>query len=129
MLGAGIRFLIFESGKSDIAIGTSYMYEHEKYDLNNDAVHPNNINVSRWSNYLSFYVDFGVRVVLTGVVYYQPQFTDFSDLRILAETNFALPITNALSLNMKFKMRHDSMPPDGRKKTDTNSNFGIAVRF
>ncbi|MDX1701263.1 MAG: DUF481 domain-containing protein [Melioribacteraceae bacterium] len=129
LLGGGIRYLLFNSGKSDVALGTAYMFEHERYDLKSNAVHPNNISVSRWSNYLSYYIEFTKTIIMSGVVYYQPEFTDFADWRILAETNFELPITKVLSINMKFKMRHDSKPPDGRKKNDTNSNFGIAVRF
>ena len=129
LAGGGLRYKLFDFENSDIAIGTSYMFEHENYDLTESAEHPAEVKVSRWSNYLSFYLQFNSSVTFGGVVYYQPMFSDFTDYRLLSENSLMIGITKILSLSVNFKVRHDYIPPNGIKQTDTETNFGIAVRF
>jgi len=129
LIGAGIRYKLFDFEKSDLSVGTAYMFEHENYDLSANATHPTEVKVSRWSNYVSFYLQFNPNVTLGGVVYYQPRFNDFNDYRLLNENSLMVGITEVFSLSINFKIRHDSNPPDGIKKTDTQTDFGIAIKF
>lgn len=129
LLGAGLRYKVLHFDKSDVAIGTAYMFEHENYDLPQSAIHSDEVKVSRWSNYISFFLHFNTNVTLGGVVYYQPMFNNFSDYRLLNENSLMVSLSDIFSLSVNFKLRHDSIPPDGIKKTDTETNFGIAVKF
>ncbi len=129
LAGVGFRYNLFDFEKSDIAFGSAYMFEHENYDLPENATHPAVVNVHRWSNYISYYLKFNTSVTLGGVIYYQPKFSSFSDYRLLNENSFTVGLTKVLSLSINFKIRHDSIPPDGIKQTDTETNFGIAVKF
>jgi hypothetical protein len=129
LIGGGLRYRLFEFENGDFTIGNSYMYESEIYNLTDEALHPDNASVSRWSNYLSIYFKVNSNVVFGGVSYYQPSFSNFSDFRILSENSLNVALTKVLSLSMNFGIRHDSKPPDGIKKTDTKTSFGIAVKF
>lgn len=129
LVGAGIRYKLFDFEKSDIAVGTAYMFEHENYDLSKSVTHPAEVRVSRWSNYISFYLQFNPYVTFGGVIYYQPMFSNFSDYRLLNENSLMVRLTEVFSLSVNFKLRHDSIPPDGIKKTDTETNFGLTIRF
>lgn len=129
LAGAGFRYKFFDFEKSDIAVGSAYMFEHENYDLTKTAAHPAEVNVHRWSNYISYYLKFNTSVTIGGVIYYQPKFSSFSDYRLLNENSLTVGLTKILSLSINFKIRHDSKPPDGIELTDTETNFGIAVKF
>jgi putative salt-induced outer membrane protein YdiY len=129
LLGAGFRYKLLDFENSDFAIGTAYMFEHEIYDLNKNAVHNKEESVSRWSNYISLYFDLNSTAKFGGVIYYQPLFSDFSDNRILSENSLTISITKLFSISLNFRIRHDSGPPDGIKDTDTQTRVGLAMRF
>jgi hypothetical protein len=129
LLGAGIRYRIFRFDNSDVTIGSAYMFEREKYDLSENSVHPAEVNVNRWSNYVSVYLQITPAAQLAAVIYYQPMLDTFSDYRILSENSLTVVLTQLFSLSFNFRVRHDSNPPDGIKKTDTKTDVGIALKF
>lgn len=55
LFGTGLRYKVLNFDKSDMSIGTAYMFEHENYDLPQSTVHSTEEKVSRWSNYISFF--------------------------------------------------------------------------
>jgi putative salt-induced outer membrane protein YdiY len=105
------------------------MFEHETYDLPADAIHPDDVSVHRWSNYLSVYWQIRTELQLGGVIYFQPRFDDFSDYRALSEQNLTIALADFLALTVNFKIRYDSDPADTVLHTDTATDFGIAVSF
>ncbi len=129
LIGAGLRFTLYDFNSGDLTLGTAYMFEHENYDLPQSAVHPSETKVSRWSNYFTYRISVNGYVTFGGVLYYQPMFSEFSDYRILYENNLEIKLTDMFSLAVNFRLRHDSMPPDGIKETDTKTDFGIAFKF
>jgi len=129
LIGAGLRFKILGFEKSDVTFGTSYMFEHEKYNLPNNWSHHKEVNVSRWSNYLSLFLEFGSHAHFGGVIYYQPVINTFTDFRILSENTLNVSLTQLLSLSLNSRFRYDSDPPDGIKKTDAKTDFGIVLKF
>lgn len=129
LAGAGIRTMLFHTESSDAAFGTAYMFEHEKYDLPKNSSHESNITTSRWSNYLSLFIKINEVLNFGGVVYFQPMFSDFEDYRILNENRLNIILSEMFSFSVDFKIRHDSLPPGGIKKTDTKMNFGVRFRF
>lgn len=129
LIGAGLRYKLFDFEDGDIVIGSAYMFEHENYNLPNSSIHKSEVSVSRWSNYISYYFKMNSLLTIGGVVYYQPMFEKFSDLRLLNENSITVLITELLSISINFKVRHDSLPPDGIEQTDTKTDLGIALRF
>ena len=129
LIGAGIRYTILDLENSDVTLGTAYMFEHENYDLPNSAMHVAEADVHRWSNYLTYHLKINDFVEFGGVFYYQPMFAEFSDYRLLYESNLAVKLTDLLSLSVNFKLRHDSIPADNIDNTDTTTDFGIAIKF
>ncbi len=129
LIGAGLLFSLIHVKHHALRFGTSFMFEHENYNLPSDALHPRIVNGSRWSNYISVVQQFASKASLTGVIYYQPLMTSFSDYRLLNENTLNLPITTFLSFTVTVKIRYDSKPADGIKLTDTKTNVGIVFQF
>ncbi len=129
LAGAGLRYRLIDGSVGDLSIASAYMFEREKYDLPANSIHPELVNVNRWSNYLSLYLKVNSLVTFGGVVYYQPMFDNFGDTRLLNESSLNVQLTKLLSASINFKVRYDSKPPDGIKDTDTKTSFGIALRF
>ena len=105
------------------------MLEHEKYDLPPTAKHKVEQTVNRWSNYLTYFLNIKDGVYFSFVIYYQPRFDQFYDLRILNENNLSVAINNNLSLTVEFSLYYNSRPPDTIKDTDTKTKFGFAYSF
>jgi hypothetical protein len=129
LIGAGIRYKILRFANGDITLGTAYMFEKEKYDLPVDSIHPDEESVSRWSNYVAFYLQINSMVNLGSVAYYQPVFDRFSDYRILNENSLTVALTQRISFSFNFRLRYDSDPPAIIKQMDTNTNIGIVLKF
>ncbi len=129
LIGGGLRFNILDRKNSRISLGTSYMFEHEKIGLKGDSSHPEDVKVSRWSNYVSAYREIRTGIQVSSVVYYQPMFEAFSDYRIMNETALTVELAKVLSFAVTFKVRYDSDPPHGIKNSDTETDFGLAFHF
>ena len=129
LFGAGLRYKVFDFDEAYISLGTAYMFEHENYDLPSNAIHPNDVKVFRWSNYVSSLIRLKNGIEISSVVYYQPIPDNFSDVRVLNESNLNVSLASFLSLTVNFKVRYDSEPPDGIKDTDTKTNLGFMVKI
>ncbi len=127
--GGGVRITIVSDSIQDFTFGTSYMYEYEKLDLPLEAIHSNITNSHRWSNYLSYSNKLSSNSRISIVVYAQPRFDNFSDIRILSENNFSVGLTKTLALSIQFSLRYDSKPPDNVKALDTSTKVGFSVKF
>jgi putative salt-induced outer membrane protein YdiY len=63
------------------------------------------------------------------VVYAQPRFSNFNDVRILSENHLGVVLTEKLSLSINFALMYDSEPPDGIKNLDTNTKLGLTIKL
>src|SRR6201999_4125061 len=87
--GVGPRFAIRESKALDLYYGTSYMFEYEALSPQKPMQPPPAGTIAhRWSNYISFMINIDSRTRFTSVLYVQPRFDDFSDVRVLNESAF-----------------------------------------
>ncbi len=129
LAGGGVRARIVDSGRVGIAVGTSYMFEHEEIDVPPGAIHPVGTDVSRWNNYvgLRWTITDNARFSLTG--YAQPQFDDLDDIRVIAQSALEAALGGPVSLSVTFRIRHDSEPPDGVEDTDSKLSTGLTVSF
>lgn len=126
LAGAGPRLTLASDGPTNLILGTAYMREHEKYDLPPGSRHRHEENVSRWSSYLNLRVD-ADPVAGSCIVYAQPRFDRFEDVRILSEATLSVKVSRAVDLRNTVRFRWDSRPPDGIEDTDLRLETGIAV--
>jgi len=130
LAGGGIRFSIHETEHAQAVFGTSYMYEHEEYDLLPGDSHPERIDTSRWSNYVTLrWSREGDEVNFAWTTYGQPRFDKFADVRVLSEAVLASDVTKQLALAVTFRLRYDSRPPAGVERTDTFVLVGLLLEF
>lgn len=129
LAGGGLRLNIYKNRSSKLWIGTDYMIEHEKYDLPSTAIHKVEQTVNRWSNYLNYSLKFKHDILFSVVIYYQPRFDLFNDLRILNDNNISVELVKNLALSVGFKLYYNSRPPDTIKNTDTKTELGFSFSF
>ncbi|MBZ0181986.1 MAG: DUF481 domain-containing protein [Melioribacteraceae bacterium] len=129
LAGLGLRTKLFTLDKSNFWIGSSFMFEKEKFDIPSSASHEVNPSQFRWSNYLTYKVQLKDDLLISSVIYYQPMFKDFSDSKLLNETTIKIDINTTLSLKVEQIFRYDTNPPDGVKKFDSKSTFGLVLTF
>jgi len=126
LIGTGPKFNLVRKKHTKIAVGTLYMFEHEK-EQGNDIIH----NDHRISAYLSLSWHLLKQLYVQNITYYQPVIDNFSDYRVSSGTNLTLDINSKFSFNTGVSLNYDSSPvvdPNIEKFTYTISN-GIIFKF
>jgi hypothetical protein len=129
LAGMGPRIFLYRHADFKAVWGTSFMLEHERYDLPAGARHPKEETVHRWSNYLNFAASVTEILDLVWIIYSQPRLSDFSDIRLLSEAKLSIRISRYLSLTNTFRLRYDSNPPDGIEDLDSALLIGLQGNF
>lgn len=131
LVGAGIRLDIIDSEtyeeypKIELNLGSSLMYEHEKYKLDNPSFDVQLRN----STYLSLFLFINDFFNLSLVNYIQPVFKNFNDFKLLTELKFNFLIAKNLSFNFNLNYRYDNIPLPNLKYYNFNIVNGITVNF
>lgn len=125
--GGGLRLSLISDSTSSLSFGSAYMYEYEKLDLEYNSIHPIKVYHHRWSNYFSYSTQLSNSSRLSIVVYAQPRFDDFKDIKILSENHLGVILTEQLTLSIIFALRYDSRAPDDVKDLDTNTKIGLSI--
>ena len=128
--GAGFRQNIIEKTKDSrtfkIDLSAGIMQEEEllnRTDLPTSEKYHTNYTRSVISLVGLFEVTDVFTIVNT--TYFQQYLKDFSDYRLLNETNLMFAINEWLSVSLDLEYRFDSDPPSILKDTDFNTNFGL----
>jgi len=129
LVGLGLRFKILTYNDFKLRIGTSYFYEHEKFDLPDYSKHGSNLYTNRFSTYLTFEYDIKDKVKLISITYYQPQINHFKDFRILSDNSLFVGLSSFVDLKTSFSLRFDAKPPETIKSIDTFTKFGFSFKF
>ena len=110
----------------DINISTGLMYETEEYQPDNTKIEN---FLWRSTNFVS--VDWLIRqkLNLTGVVYYQPSFNNFSNYRIAAEAGFEFAVAKSLFFIFNLTYRYNNIPVTDVKPFDISIDNGIRVEI
>ena len=125
VVGTGVR-TSFASGEwGDFGMGLALMLEHERLDLDETALHPNETTTMRGTYFLTLRLVPGENLVITSTTYLQPAALDWGDIRTLENFRLASSITDELDLTVSFDLRHDSEPPDGVSALDTSLRAGL----
>lgn len=125
LIGAGIRLKLISTETSRLYFGNAYMYEIEKRDDTGESFYNH-----RNSSYLSATQSFNnPQLDLTGTVYFQPLYTEFSNHRILLQLKTELPITNVISFSTLLNYFYNSFSGDEASDQSTNLSLGITFNI
>jgi hypothetical protein len=146
LAGIGMRSKLFNSkavGKSLLLyLGIGAMLESEREHVLEEreiqltvttlsrTIHLNTKILFRSTNYLVLRAKFGDGLSATSTIYYQPDFDNFDDYRILWDAMLKVNLTKRLALTNTFNMRFDSLPPYSvKKKQDLELITGLIYEF
>lgn len=129
LLGGGLRAKPVFERWGDVSFGSAAMLEIEEVSEDLGVEEPST-RVVRWSNYasISLYLD-DPNVGVVNTFYVQPRFDDFSDYRILNESELTIGVTNALSFVVAGTILFDNRPPAEVEKLDIIITHSISVTF
>jgi hypothetical protein len=127
--GIGPRFHIVAEKRLDFWFAGSYMLEYEK--LGTGAYVDSGVAtlVSRVSAYAVFAIRMNDRISAGFTGYIQPRFGDIHDVRMLAETQFAVKATKHVALALSITASVDSQPPANVLPLDTETKTTVSVSF
>lgn len=129
LYGTAIKYRFFESKSLkdttnilDLNISTGVMYEQESYSFE-----PTNVQKNLWrsTNFISFDWSKQKRLNFTGVIYYQPAFSNFNDFRVAAETTLEFSIVRKLFFAIQFSYKYNNMPVTNVKPYDISLENGL----
>jgi len=124
LVGTGLRWKFYDNKNWKFFAGSSAYYETEKISttgqINKDM---------RWSNYLSWFIDPKTFFSFTGATYYQPNWQNFDDFRLLGQYTLSFKVTTRFSVKTDFTFFHDSKPADGVRNTIYSSTFGFGLKI
>jgi putative salt-induced outer membrane protein YdiY len=128
LLGAGLRWEWLNSTSSSAATGLGLYYTEEKHD---QALSPVILvdDYARASSYLVLKHQINSNSYVSNISYYQPRFSQPSDFYLLNSVSLTSGITNRLSIRANLQTEHDSIPPEGIKKTDNSYTVSFAYEF
>lgn len=129
LAGLGMRITLLSDSVSNFTYGTAYMYEYENLDNSKSIFQLSETKHHRWSNYISYSNTLTNNSRLSIVIYTQPRFDNFNDLRMLSENHLSVGFTNRLSLSINFSLMYYSRPPIGVKELDTNTKVGLTIKL
>ena len=127
--GGGIRTAVARGPWGQFGAGTALMLEHERLELPDSALHPQQTTVVRSSSFLTLRLTSGEGLVVTSTTYLQPDLRARRDVRILENLRLASSITERVALTVSFNLRYDSRPPDGVARIDTVLRTGVTYTY
>lgn len=123
LAGAGVRLKVISTEATKLYLGNAYMYEIEKSDATDQQFYNH-----RNSSYLSLSYAFpNIKLDLTGTVYFQPLYNEFSNHRILNQIKAELPITELISLSALYNYFYSSFSTTDN--VDRSSKLSLGITF
>lgn len=129
LYGLGPRFEVPMPEDLELAFGSAWMLEYQRFTEGDEADAGKEELNQRWSNYVAAAVEPTSGIGLTHTAYYQPRFDDFGDYRILSETAAVLGVKKWLAVKLAFTAIYDSRPADDVKKLDTAFTTSLLFRI
>ncbi|MDX2262446.1 MAG: DUF481 domain-containing protein, partial [Gemmatimonadales bacterium] len=117
--GLGARLELVHLREVLVSVGTAYMLEHDRIDIDEDAPDPRTRFEHRWANSLTLRLSlFDDGLLVQSATYYQPRFDALDDFRLLEELEVLGRVHEAVALGATFAVLYDSAPPTGVRDTD-----------
>lgn len=112
LIGAGLRFRLFKFNDFKLRLGTSYFYEHEKYNVPANSLHGNNLFANLLSGYITLEFEIKDGVKLVAINYFQPWVGKWNDHRIISDNSLVIELSPFVNVKVGFNFRYDSRPPE-----------------
>jgi hypothetical protein len=94
------------------SLGSSYMYEINSVP---NAI----ITLNRWNNFIGFAFRMD-NVIVSNVFYLQPAFDNFSNLRLLNNSNLSIVLTKKITLGLEVQYKLETIyPVTGLEREET----------
>jgi hypothetical protein len=123
LAGTGIRAKIKDTKILKAFLGSSIFYEYEETQPTRTYT-----NTIRWSNYLSWFINYK-HISFSGTTYYQPNIETFSDYRLSGQYTLNSAITKKLRFKLDFNTFFDSRPPQNTRKSVYSFLIGLGYDF
>lgn len=128
LYGSGLRVRAIARRRIRLDLGTGVMYEEERLDPGRlQAGDDPDTEVFRAANLAVLGWTPGPRITLTSTTYFQPDFGELDDFRILSDLNLSVPLAATLALEMSLRWRHDSRPPTSLDSDDITFNSALSL--
>ena len=133
LIGTAIKYRLVEVQSSndstntfDINVSMGVMYEGENYNSS-----PENINkqLIRSTNFISADWLIKDKLNLTGVVYYQPAFSNFNNFRVATWLTFEFAVIKRFYIVFEISYKYNSRPVNDIKPFDLSIENGIRFEF
>lgn len=125
LFGVGVRFKLISTEYFWAYAGTTYMYEFERSDKFEQSSRHH-----RSSNYVSLTTSIPkTALTMTGTMYYQPEYKNFDDFRVLAEINIKYKISKHISFNSGYNYFYDNETPMGGRQYYATTKFGLGFTW
>lgn len=130
LLGSGLRWELYRSERSELAVGTGLMAEFERLDRSRlssgEAWESERIRIANLA-VLSRELESGAQIL--NIVYLQPDVGELSNLRVLNELGLFLPLTDRLRTTAALEWRRDTRPPAELGRDDLNLRVGLGLEL
>ncbi len=127
--GTGPRFSFHKLNFFEISIGTSYLYEYNRYDTGEYIDSGDEFEYHRWSSYLYLYLRLADNLFFNGTIYYQPRFDQFDDYRFFSSLSLDIQLKPFLSFFVQNNIVFDSKPPETVEQRDVVIKTGFKISF
>lgn len=130
LVGTGIRWTFHRSERTQLAFGTGAMGEWERLDperldpgetQRTETIRMANVAVASWE------MEGGAS--LLNILYFQPDFGDFRDLRVLNDLALVVPISDHFNSSISLEWRRNTRPPGSLERDDLTLTAGFGVEF
>lgn len=127
LLGTGPRFDFIDNDEMTLFYGASYMVQFETIDRRQ----PDSglLIEHRMSNNAGVRYQLDDRVTVSTTIYYQPRFDDFTDYRILDQSDLGFAIDGHVTATISAYLRYDTRPPLTVKRLDFRLLNSLGLRF
>jgi hypothetical protein len=130
LAGTGPRLRLSGSEKQFLALGLSYMFEHERTEQDTLPQAGTRTSHHRLSSYLTARLALAANIICNQTIFFQPRLDAFTgDFRILSISDLAIPLSKRFSLTCSFELAWDKDPPATVKKVDTMLTLGAGWSF
>jgi len=124
-IGVGPRYRAIHTDRSEF-----FLSPHIMYELDVDYVTGAVESVMRMSTYAALNLHLGEKVRWNSVLYYQPKFGQWEDVRMTFDTRISTPISPQLNLVISGNLRYDAFPSGTDVPQFTfGSSTGLSYRF
>lgn len=124
LAGIGPRLSFTWLGFVELALGTAYMIEHERYTGDGAAV-----LTQRSSSYVQGSAVIAERVRFESSLFVQPRFGAAGDYRLLGEAALVLDANDWIGSRTSLRVTRDSRPPLGVEPTDSTVETTLRLKL